>query len=55
MNLWRSAYSSSDFEADCSDMRLAKLREPEPVECGDGLCGAEDCPRCHPENLEERR
>lgn len=26
-----------------------EFREPERFRCSDGMCGADDCARCHPE------
>lgn len=29
-----------------------EFREPERFRCSDGLCGADDCARCHPDGDE---
>ena len=40
-----------DNDYDVDDARI--IRRPRNViACGDGFCGADDCPRCHPEHFD---
>ena len=43
-----------DFDDDLEAYFLRReFREPERFRCSDGMCGADDCARCHPEGERE--
>lgn len=42
-------YDYEDWEEDMLQSEMN--RKPRPFKCSDGLCGQEDCARCHPENF----
>ena len=47
----KSDYGDDDLEA---YFLQREFREPERFRCHDGMCGADDCARCHPEGDQEK-
>ena len=46
----KSNYGDDDLEA---YFLQREFREPARFRCSDGMCGADDCARCHPEGDQE--
>jgi hypothetical protein len=41
------------FELDEDEIAEFTPRRPHYIRCSDRMCGADDCPNCHPENFND--